>query len=94
MRRSGDTSVRLALRPQFAEAHNNLANVLQQQDQFDRAVHEYQQSLALQPDYADVHNNLGNVLRHQGKIEEAMARFNRAIEIQPDFAQRTTIAPR
>jgi protein O-GlcNAc transferase len=51
----------LELKPDYAEAHNNLGNALNDQGKLDEAVACYRRALELKPDYAEAHNNLGNV---------------------------------
>ena len=43
----------LRLKPDFAEAHNNLGNALRDQGQLAAAVAHYQEALCLKPDYAE-----------------------------------------
>ena len=63
----------LALRPDAAEMHNHLGNVLLGQGQLDAAAAEYERASALKPDFFRAHPNLGNVLRQQGKLDQALA---------------------
>ena len=76
----------MLLRPDLAEAHNNLGNVLLSQDKLDMAVTRFEHALALRPDYAEADNNLANVLLSQGKVDEAAARYQQALALRPDFA--------
>ena len=48
----------LALKPNYAEAHNSLGVALQGQGKLDEAVASYRQALALMPDFASAHSNL------------------------------------
>ena len=48
----------LELKPDYAEAHNNLGNALNDQGKLDEAVACYRRALELKPDYAEAHNNL------------------------------------
>ena len=77
----------LELKPDFAEAHNNLGNALQDQGKLDEAVACYRRALELKPDFAEAHNNLGNALKDQGKLDEAVACYRRALELKPDYAE-------
>ena len=76
----------LELKPDYAEAQNNLGNALKDQGTLDEAILCYRRALDLRPDYADGHNNLGNVLKDQGKPDEAVACYRRALELRPDYA--------
>ena len=77
----------LELKPDYAEAHNNLGNALQDQGKLDEAVACYRRALELKPDYAEAYNNLGNALRDQGKLDEAVACYRRALELKPDYVE-------
>jgi predicted O-linked N-acetylglucosamine transferase (SPINDLY family) len=77
----------LRLKPDFAEVHNNLGNVLLNQRQLADAVASFQQALRCKPDFAEAHNNLGMALREQGKLAEAAVCFEQALRLQPDFPE-------
>jgi len=77
----------LALRPDVAEAYNDLGVVLGQQGKLDQALSRFEQALALQPGYTDAHINLGNVLLGQGKLDEAASRYEQALAQRPDNVQ-------
>ena len=49
----------MQLKPDYAEAHNNLGTILQAQGQIAEALACYQRALQLKPDFAEAHNNLG-----------------------------------
>ena len=77
----------MQIRPDYAEAHNNLGNVLQKQNKLDEAVVNFQQALQLKPDYVEAYGNLGHALFIHGKLDKAVAHFRRALQIQPDCAK-------
>ena len=77
----------LELKPDFAEAHNNLGIAFKDQGKLDEAVACYRRALELKPDFAEAHNNLGNALKDQGKLDEAVACYRRALELKPDYAE-------
>jgi tetratricopeptide (TPR) repeat protein len=77
----------LAVRPDLAEAHNNLANVLEQQGEFDAAVTHYKHALDLKPSLFRAHNNLARVFRRQGQLDQAATHFKRSLALSPDFAE-------
>ena len=74
----------LTLKPDFAEAHNNLGVALRAQDKLEEAAASYRKAVSLKPDYAEAYNNLGVVLRKQGKLDEAVASYRKAIACKPD----------
>src|SRR5690242_18537541 len=63
----------LALMPNLAEAHYNLALILSDQGRDNEAATRYNQAIASRPDFVEAYNNLGNILKEQGKLEEAAA---------------------
>ena len=75
----------LALRPDFADAQNNLGDVLQNMERFDEAIESFQRALSLRPDFVDAHNNLGNALQRRGRLDEAIASFQQALSLNPQF---------
>jgi predicted TPR repeat methyltransferase len=77
----------IALKPDYAEAHNNLGNTLQELGRLDEAEASYRQAITLKPDYVEAHNNLGNTLKELGRLDEAEASYRQAIALKPDFAQ-------
>ncbi|MDC0432024.1 tetratricopeptide repeat protein [Hyphomicrobiales bacterium] len=45
----------IALKPDYAEAHNNLGVTLQELGKLDEALASYTQAIALKPDYSEAH---------------------------------------
>jgi len=81
-------SLRRALRikPDFAEAHDNLGSTLHDLGRLYEAEASYRRALEIKPDYVEAHNNLGSTLQNLGRHSEAEASYCRALEIKPDFA--------
>ena len=77
----------LAIKPDYAEAYNNMGNTLQEQGKLEEAIEAYNKALAIKPDYAEAYNNMGNALQEQGKLEEAIEAYNKALAIKPDYAE-------
>ncbi|WP_226593912.1 tetratricopeptide repeat protein, partial [Microseira wollei] len=75
------------IKPDYAEAHYSLGNVLLQQGKFDAAAISYQKALTIKPDFFEVHNDLGNVLFQQSKLDAAAESYQKALAIKPDFAE-------
>ena len=74
----------LAIKSDYAEAHNNLGNVFKELGILDEAVASYHKALAIKPDYAEAHSNLGIALQDLGKLDEAIASYHKALAIKPD----------
>jgi tetratricopeptide (TPR) repeat protein len=75
----------LTLKPDFAEAHGNLGNVLSALGQHDAAVISYRKALKIRRDYLEALLGLGNVLKAQGRLEEAVAAYRSVLSIKPEF---------
>ena len=77
----------LAIKPDYAEAYNNMGITLKDQGKLEEAIEAYNKALAIKPDYAEAYNNMGNALKEQGKLEEAIEAYNKALAIKPDYAE-------
>ncbi len=75
------------VKPDFAEAHNNLGVALKALGRLDEAVESYRRAVAVKPDYAEAHGNLGNSLRALDRAEEAVASYRDALAVAPDNAE-------
>ena len=62
----------VALSPQDAEAHNNLANTLQKLGRLEEAEASFRQAITLKSDFAEAHNNLGKLLMKVGQHREGL----------------------
>jgi protein O-GlcNAc transferase len=76
----------VALKPELAEAHNDLGVVLGAQGRFTEAVACFERAIVLDPNYAEAHNNLGSALGSLRRFTQATACFERALAINPSFA--------
>ena len=74
----------LAIKPNFALAHNNLGNVLQGLGQLEDAAASYNKALAIKPDYAEAHYNLHAQLLDPGDMTLSIKCMKRAVDIDPD----------
>lgn len=77
----------LSIRPDYAEAHNNLANAFKSKGDLVEAIAHYKRALVLKPDYAEAHNNLGTALKAQGELVRAVASYEQALGLKPDYAE-------
>jgi tetratricopeptide (TPR) repeat protein len=74
------------LRPDFAEAQNNLGLVLIQTGDDEAGIAALREAIRLAPDFADAHSNLGAVLTTSDP-EEAIRELEKAVELAPTSAK-------
>ena len=77
----------LKIKPDYADAHFNLGNVLMELGQFDGAVASYRQAIEIKPDFTSAYINLGGALQELGQLYDAAANYRVAIELKPGFAK-------
>jgi len=75
----------LRLKPDYAEAHNNLGHALELQGRIGEALAHYREALRVYPDYFEAHSNLGVALQRLGK-PEALEHLSEAVRLGPDSA--------
>ena len=73
----------LRLRPDYAEAENNLGLALNQAGRPRDAIPHLAAAIRLKPDSYRTHNNLGIALASSGQAEAALAAFARAAALNP-----------
>jgi tetratricopeptide (TPR) repeat protein len=56
-------------RPDYYQAHNNLANILIAQGKADEAIEHYRLALEIKPDYTTARQNLDRLLRSKGRSD-------------------------
>ena len=76
----------IAIKPDYAEAHNNLGDALMKCKRPHEALVHYERSAAIRPDLAEAQNNLGVSLHALNREIEAIAHFTKALVIRPDYA--------
>jgi tetratricopeptide (TPR) repeat protein len=78
----------LRLKPDDAEAHNNLANALRSEGRTREAISEYEAALRLKPGFAEADNNLGGVLEQTpGRLNDAITLLAAALRLKPGLAE-------
>jgi tetratricopeptide (TPR) repeat protein len=75
----------IALRPEVADFHANLAEAQRALGQHEPAAASCRAALRLRPDYPEALNNLGLALQALSRHDEAIAQFDAALALQPDF---------
>jgi tetratricopeptide (TPR) repeat protein len=66
------------LKPDYAEAHSNLGNTLQELGRLEEAEASCRQAIALKSDFALAHSNLGKILYATGDKNSALSSVKRA----------------
>ena len=77
----------LSLRPDYAEAYNNLGFALKDRGELNEAIVSYKKALSLKPDYAEAYNNPGFALKDRGELNEAIVSYKKALSLKPDYAE-------
>jgi tetratricopeptide (TPR) repeat protein len=75
----------LKIKPDYSDAHANLAHQLAREGKRDEAIAEFGAALRSQPGDADIENQLACQLALQGRMKEASARFESALRHKPDY---------
>ena len=73
----------LDVTPDYAEAHNNLGNVLAYARSFDDAEKHLRKAVELKPRLDLAHHNLANLLLQKRDVNDALHHYRTAIELKP-----------
>ena len=76
----------LEIKPDYADAHNNLGSALAGTAGSTRRSSSTSKALEIKPDFAEAHNNLGTALAGCRRVDEAIAHYQKALEIKPEYA--------
>ncbi|MFP6809229.1 MAG: sulfotransferase [Pseudomonadales bacterium] len=75
----------ISLKPDYGEAHHNLARLLESTGDFDSSIQYYQLASALLPDNADTRASLANVCKIAGRLGDAVLHFKATLAINPGY---------
>lgn len=75
------------LKPDYADAWDNLGWVYTRAGKYGEAVNAYKQGIRLKPADAKAWNSLGGAFTANGKYDEAIAAYHKAVELKPDYAE-------
>jgi tetratricopeptide (TPR) repeat protein len=79
----------LKLKPDYAEAINNLGTVFYAKKSYRRAVSQYSKALRLKPNNpASIYSNLGTAYFARKKYDEATVAYAKALSLDPDVFER------
>ena len=77
----------LSLNSDYADAHNNLGNILKSKGNLDDAQDHFKLALTINPLFAQAHNNLANLLMEKNLALEAIEYYHKALEINPKYPE-------
>lgn len=77
----------LAIQPNVAQGHFNLAHLMMAQGKLDKALAAFRQAIRFHPDSARAHSGIGSVLMIQGEVIEAEAAYRQAIRLNPKYPE-------
>lgn len=77
----------IKLDKKYAEAYNNLGNILVTHEKPQDAIESYRQAIKINPGYAEAYTNLGNVLRSAAQFDEACDCYRKALAHNPVSAE-------
>ena len=77
----------ILLKPDYADAYNNMCVALKDQGKLDKAIKACNKAISIKPNYTEAYNNLGNILKDQGKLDKAIKAYNKCISLNPDYAE-------
>ena len=75
----------VSIKPDYAEAHFNLAIALNETSKIGLSIESYKKAISLLPNYPDAHNNLGNIYLKLKKYEDALKHYESAVKYKPKF---------
>ena len=76
----------IELKPDFANAYNNLGNVYADKSELDNAIRDFTTAIQLQPYLADAYNGRGSAYADKGELDNAIKDYTKAIQLRPNFA--------
>ena len=74
----------VALQPEDATGHNELGIAYMEQEKFDQALLEFQQSIRLDSNNHIYYSNLSSVYEEQGQLQRAVEEAEKALRLSPD----------
>jgi tetratricopeptide (TPR) repeat protein len=77
----------IKIKPDYADAYNNMGNALKNKGDLDAAIDSYRQAIKIKPDYADAYYNMGNTLKDKNELDAAIDSHKQAIKIKPNHAE-------
>jgi protein O-mannosyl-transferase len=76
----------LKMKPNSAEAHNNLGGVFLQTGKTGQAIEQFHLAIKCNPKFPQAYFNLAAALKKQGRNQDAVEYYKQGIKIKPDYA--------
>ncbi|MDH5571342.1 MAG: tetratricopeptide repeat protein [Gammaproteobacteria bacterium] len=77
----------LSVKPDYAEAMNNLGLTFKESGRFEEAIDCYEKAISTNSNYVEAYYNLGNVREKSGQADEAISYYRKALIINPGYAE-------
>ncbi|MFL2508088.1 MAG: tetratricopeptide repeat-containing sulfotransferase family protein [Candidatus Pseudothioglobus sp.] len=77
----------ISLKPDYYEAHYNLAVVFQKNKQIDEAFNSYEKAITIKHAYPQAHNNIGMINLNKRELDSAVKSFEWAIAYNPNYVE-------
>ncbi len=77
----------ITLYPQNTEGHNDLANILKQENKLGLAINHYKIALHFAPDYKNALFNLAATYDAAGSLDKAIKVYKQCLKLNSDFAE-------
>ena len=77
----------IQLKPDYADAYNDLGLTLRAAGNVDGAVADFEQALRIRPRFAETRVNLGNIFGERKQWKEAVSQFEEALRDDPRRAE-------
>ena len=74
----------VAIKPDYADAHFNLGNILRDLGELDGAIKSFVKTIEIMPEYDEAQYNLGVTLQELGQLDEAIEQYEKALSINPE----------
>ena len=79
----------LHIKPDYADAYNNLGGLFKTQKKLKQAEEYYQKALHINPDYIEAIYALGGLSKEQKRLKQAETYYQEALSINPDYIEAT-----
>ncbi|MGB3340172.1 MAG: tetratricopeptide repeat protein [bacterium] len=75
----------ITYQPAFAPFHYYLALTYERQEEYERAIAEYNVVIKIDPEFYPAFYNLGNIMGHNKEYDQAISLLRRAVQLNPYY---------